>query len=145
MKINNLILILTILLSFNGIVSAKVFEDQFGRIINAELISHTGAEGENVTIKKSGKKIVVKVALFSEKDQKFIRGWMKETPPTLDYNFRVEVAKKEIQSKPSANPFEKSSSGKTAFLMRLTNLTRQPVNGLRVEYRAYMKDYGGGR
>lgn len=133
------------MLSFNGIVSAKVFEDQFGRIINAELISHTGAEGENVTIKKSGKKIVVKVALFSEKDQKFIRGWMKETPPTLDYNFRVEVAKKEIQSKPSANPFEKSSSGKTAFLMRLTNLTRQPVNGLRVEYRAYMKDYGGGR
>ena len=28
--------------------------------------------------------------------------------------------------------------------MRLTNLTRQPVSGLRVEYRAYMKDYGGG-
>ncbi|HAA88817.1 MAG TPA: hypothetical protein DCE22_11205 [Verrucomicrobiales bacterium] len=112
--------------------------------MNAELVSHTGAEGENVTIKKSGKDMVVKVALFSEKDQKFIREWMKKTPPTLDYNFRVEVAKKEIQSKPSANPFEKSSTGKTAFLMRLTNLTRQPVSGLRVEYRAYMKDYGGG-
>ena len=145
MKINNLVLIFTILLSLGGIASAKVFEDQFGRIINAELISHTGAEGENVTIKKSDKKIVVKVALFSEKDQKFIRGWMKETPPTLDYNFRVEVAKKEIKAKPSANPFEKSSTGKTSYLMRLTNLTRQTVSGLRVEYRAYMKDYGGGR
>jgi hypothetical protein len=58
--------------------------------------------------------------------------------------FRVEVAKKEIQAKPSANPFEKSSTEKTAFLMRVTNLTRQPVSGLRVAYRAYMKDYGGG-
>ena len=145
MKISSLVLICTIFSSLVGIVSAKVFEDQFGRIMNAELISHTGAEGENITIKKSGKKIVVKVALFSEKDQKFIRGWMKETPPTLDYNFRVEVAKKEIQAKSSANPFEKSSAEKTAFLMRLTNLTRQPVSGLRVEYRAYMKDYGGGR
>lgn len=144
MKINNLVLIFTILVSLGGIVSAKVFEDQFGRIINAELISHTGAEGENVTIKKSDKKIVVKVALFSEKDQKFIRGWMKETPPSLDYNFRVEIAKKEIQAKPSVNPFEKSSTEKTAFLMRVTNLTRQSVSGLRVEYRAYMKDYGGG-
>ena len=144
MKINNLVIICTILVSLGSIVSAKVFEDQFGRIINAELISHTGEEGENVTIKKSDKKIVVKVALFSEKDQKFIRGWMKETPPSLDYNFRVEVAKKEIQAKPSANPFEKSSAEKTAFLMRVTNLTRQPVSGLRVEYRAYMKDYGGG-
>jgi len=144
MNIKKLVLIVTLFLSFSGFVSAKVFEDQFGRIINAELISHTGAEGENVTIKKSGKDMVVKVALFSEKDQKFIREWMKKTPPTLDYNFRVEVAKKEIEAKPSANPFEKSSGGKTAFLMRLTNLTRQTVSGLRVEYRAYMKDYGGG-
>ncbi len=144
MRIKNIVLIFTVFVSISGFVSAKVFEDQFGRIMNAELVSHTGAEGENVTIKKSGKDMVVKVALFSEKDQKFIREWMKKTPPTLDYNFRVEVAKKEIQSKPSANPFEKSSTGKTAFLMRLTNLTRQPVSGLRVEYRAYMKDYGGG-
>ena len=144
MRIKNIVLTFTLLLSITGFISAKVFEDQFGRIMNAELVSHTGAEGENVTIKKSGKDMVVKVALFSEKDQKFIREWMKKTPPTLDYNFRVEVAKKEIQSKPSANPFEKSSTGKTAFLMRLTNLTRQPVSGLRVEYRAYMKDYGGG-
>ena len=103
MRVKNLVLTFTLLLSITGFVSAKVFEDQFGRIMNAELVSHTGAEGENVTIKKSGKDMVVKVALFSEKDQKFIREWMKKTPPTLDYNFRVEVAKKEIQSKKILN------------------------------------------
>ena len=144
MKVNNLVLIISILVPFCGAVSAKVFEDQFGRIINAELVSHTGAEGESVTIKKSGKNIVVKVVLFSEKDQKFIRGWMEKTPPTVDYNFRVDIAKKEIKAKPSANPFEKSSEKSTAYLIRLTNLIRYPVSGLRVEYRAYMKDYGGG-
>jgi len=144
MKINNLVLIISILVPFCGAVSAKVFEDQFGRIINAELVSHTGAGGESITIKKSGKNLVVKVSLFSEKDQKFIRGWMKETPPTVNYNFRVDIAKKEIQAKPSANPFEKSTEKSTAYLIRLTNLIRYPVSGLRVEYRAYMKDYGGG-
>ena len=51
-------------ISANITLSARVFEDQFGRIINAELISHTGNESENVTIKKSGKKMVVKVSLF---------------------------------------------------------------------------------
>ena len=56
MKISSLVLICTIFSSLVGIVSAKVFEDQFGRIMNAELVSHTGAEGENITIKKSGKK-----------------------------------------------------------------------------------------
>ena len=121
---------------------ARVFEDQFGRIINAELVSHTGNESENVTIKKSGKKMVVKISLFSEKDQKFIREWMTKIPPSLDYNFRVDVAKKEIENKPGSSPFNKSDDKEVAYLMRLTNLTRQPVSGLRVEYRAYMKNYG---
>lgn len=131
-------------ISANITLNARVFEDQFGRIINAELVSHTGNESENVTIKKSGKKMVVKVSLFSEKDQKFIREWMTKIPPTLDYNFRVEVAKKEIENKPGTNPFKKSDDKEVAYLMRLTNLTRQPVSGLRVEYRAYMKNYGSG-
>ena len=127
-----------------GSLFARVFEDQFGRIINAELVSHTGNDSENVTIKKSGKKMVVKISLFSEKDQKFIREWMTKIPPTLDYNFRVDVAKKEIENKPGSSPFNKSDDKQVAYLMRLTNLTRQPVSGLRVEYRAYMKNYGSG-
>ena len=142
-----IILLTALLITFpvaQSTLIARVFEDQFGRIINAELVSHTGNESENVTIKKSGKNMVVKVSLFSEKDQKFIRDWMTKTPPSLDYNFRVQVAKKDIENKPGGSPFEKSDDKRVAYLMRLTNLTRQPVSGLRVEYRAYMKDYGGG-
>ena len=142
MKNYFLAILLASYISAAGTLSARVFEDQFGRIINAELVSHTGDESENVTIKKSGKKMVVKVSLFSEKDQKFIREWMTKIPPTLDYNFRVEVAKKEIENKPGSSPFNKSDDKEVAYLMRLTNLTRQPVSGLRVEYRAYMKNYG---
>ena len=144
MKNYFLAILLVSYISASSTLSARVFEDQFGRIINAELLSHTGNESENVTIKKSGKKMVVKVSLFSEKDQKFIREWMTKIPPTLDYNFRVEVAKKEIEGKSSASPFSKPDDNKVAYLMRLTNLTRQPVSGLRVEYRAYMKNYTGG-
>ena len=103
-----IILLTALLITFpvaQSTLMARVFEDQFGRIINAELVSHTGNESENVTIKKSGKKMVVKVSLFSEKDQKFIRDWMTKTPPSLDYNFRVQVAKKDIENKPGGSPF----------------------------------------
>jgi len=80
-------------LSLSGI-EAKQFEDKFGRVMVAELVSHTGADGNIVKIEKDGKKMDVKIDVFSEKDQQFIRDWMKKTPPTLAYAFRVEAEKK---------------------------------------------------
>ena len=51
MKNYFLAILLASYISAAGTLSARVFEDQFGRIINAELVSHTGDESENVTIK----------------------------------------------------------------------------------------------
>lgn len=123
---------------------SRDFEDKFGRVINAELVSHAGAKGETVKIRKGGKEMNVKVSLFSEKDQQFIREWMKETPPTVDYSFRVAVERKEPK------PAEPAGAGEAAlrnaptvetFDLKLTNLTRATVSGLKVEYRLYYKDY----
>ena len=74
--------------------AARVFEDKYGRIINAQLVSHSGPAADRIKINKGGKEMNVKVDVFSKKDQEFIRSWMKSTPPTLDYAFRIETAKK---------------------------------------------------
>ena len=116
-------------------VSAREFEDKFGRVINADLISHTGMKAGLVTIKKDGKELQVKVAAFSEEDQRFIFAWMKKTPPTIKYEFRVDAEKKSVKSE--ANPDEDHQR----FDIKLTSLTRQPVAGLKIEYRVYMLDY----
>lgn len=136
---------------------AREFEDKFGRMINAELVAHTGIDGELVTIDKGGKQMRVKVALFSQKDQQFIREWMKQTPPSIDYSFRVAAVRKEAAApEPEAAPegdvgeagreaFARARAGASAaselYEIVVTNLTRQTVRGLKVKYRLYMMDY----
>jgi len=115
---------------------AKQFEDKFGRVMIAELVSHTGAEADLVKIEKSGKKMDVKIDVFSEKDQQFIRDWMKKTPPTLDYAFRIQaVKKKQSEVKGSRSYFSSSKTEVYVYEITITNLTRQPVSDLRIEHR----------
>ena len=104
-------------LSLSGI-EAKQFEDKFGRVMVAELVSHTGADGNIVKIDKGGKKMDVKIDVFSEKDQQFIRDWMKNTPPTLDYAFRVQAVKKKLSETKGSRSWY---SGKTEVYIHLIN------------------------
>ena len=102
-----IILLTALLITFpvaQSTLMARVFEDQFGRIINAELVSHTGNESENVTIKKSGKKMVVKVSLFSEKDQKFIRDWILKLLHHLTTTLEFKSPKKILKTSPVVVP-----------------------------------------
>jgi hypothetical protein len=113
---------------------AREFEDQFGRTIEADLVSHTGVTSDTVTLKMGGKQMAVKVAQFSQKDQAFIRDWMGKTAPTIDYNFRITPKLVKVPAEGDAMPGEK-------FELQITNLSRAAVSGLSVEYRLYMKDY----
>ena len=120
---------------------AKQFEDKFGRIMVAELVSHTGADANIVKIDKSGKKMDVKIDIFSEKDQLFIRDWMKSTPPTLDYSFRIQaVKKKQSEVKGSRSYYSSSKTEIYLYEITVTNLTRQPVSDLRIEHRTVSQD-----
>ena len=84
----------------------------------------------------------VKVDVFSKKDQEFIRSWMKSTPPTLDYAFRIDASKKK-QSEDKGERTYYSSSGTEVYVyeVTITNLTRDPVGDLRVDYRTVSQGY----
>ena len=47
--------------------AARVFEDKYGRIINAQLVSHSGPAADRIKINKGGKEMNVKVDVFSKK------------------------------------------------------------------------------
>tara|TARA_S200000501_G_scaffold370010_1_gene410451 strand:- start:84 stop:827 length:744 start_codon:yes stop_codon:yes gene_type:complete len=147
-KIKNMCFILLVISISQSKVLSRTFEDQFGRTIKADLISHTGISSNEVKISKDGKQLNVKISLFSEKDQKFIRNWMKETPPMIDYVFRIEATLKQLGSfKSKSNSIYSSTSrSKTktnAYEINLTNLTRQAVKDLRLEYRVVKEGRSG--
>ena len=147
-KIKNMCFILLVISIFQSKVLSRTFEDQFGRTIKADLISHTGISSNEVKISKDGKQLNVKISLFSEKDQKFIRNWMKKTPPMIDYVFRIEATLKQLGSfKSKSNSIYSSTSrSKTktnAYEINLTNLTRQTVKDLRLEYRVVKEGRSG--
>ena len=147
-KIKNMCFILLVISISQSKVLSRTFEDQFGRTIKADLISHTGISSNEVKISKDGKQLNVKISLFSEKDQKFIRNWMKKTPPMIDYVFRIEATLKQLGSfKSKSNSIYSSTSrSKTktnAYEINLTNLTRQTVKDLRLEYRVVKEGRSG--
>ena len=63
--------------------AGRQFEDQFGRTIEAELVSHWGAGNGLVKIDKAGKILTVKLETFSEKNQKELVEWMNSNPRLL--------------------------------------------------------------
>jgi hypothetical protein len=108
-----------------GHAELREFEDKFGRIIRAELVSHKGSEGDTITIKKAdGKSFEVKIDLFSEKDRVLLREWMKKVPATVSYGFRFEVAKQKA-----------SASASFSYDLKITNLSRDTVEGLTLKVR----------
>jgi hypothetical protein len=129
-------------------VLARAFEDQFGRTMEADLISHTGINSDIIKISMGGKQLDVEINLFSDKDQNFIRNWMKETPPKINYAFRVEATLKQLGTVPKKTSSSRSSSSRTktktnVYEIHLTNLTRQTVRDLRLEYRIVKEGRSG--
>lgn len=127
-------------LALSAACGAREFEDQFGRMIVAELVSHTGEDAEMVTIDRGGKEFEVKVSIFSAKDQEFIRDWMKSTSPKINYAFRIETTKKKLSETRSGSGRRRGRTKiqQYTYEIKITSLCRQPVKDLSVEYHAYM-------
>jgi len=121
---------------FISSTTGRLFEDKYGRVMDAQLISHPGPSADHIKIDKAGKEMEVKIEVFSEKDQQFIRDWMKSTPPTVDYAFRVDaVKKKQSDIKGERSYYSSSKTQVYVYEITVTNLTRQPVGNLRIDYR----------
>ncbi|MGI9240258.1 MAG: hypothetical protein ACR2RV_05625 [Verrucomicrobiales bacterium] len=123
----------------------RELEDKFGRIVSGELISHKGATAEKVKVKIKGKVHDIPVDKFCDRDQKVIRAWMKETPPTINYSFDVEALKKKQSTVRQRNYYYNSGnkSDMYVFEVEVTNTSTEPVSDLKIVYQAVLEDKVG--
>ena len=67
----------------------------------------------------------VDINLFAEGDREYIRKWMDETTPTLDYHFRYEVKTEKIDStRNKIDSYKTVGASTTAYEVKMTNLSR---------------------
>ena len=107
---------------------ARTFEDRYGREIEAKLIAHTGIASDEVTIATSGREMRVSISIFSDRDQRYIRDWMVQTPASVDYAFNVGTKRVGTVRDYMGARYE----------IEVANLSRHLVSDISIVYRAYM-------
>ena len=127
---------------FSMALQARTFTDSNGKVIEADLISHSGGK---VKIKRAdGKEFDVDPSVFSKVDQEFIKGWMKKTPEFIDYNLHVEIDKKKLDGDFTDHDYKRVKNEQWYFLLEVTNRSQQTVSNLKIEYRILYTDAARG-
>lgn len=110
-------------------VMAREFTDRDGRKMEAELVSHAGADSPLIKIRRDGREFTVEIARFSPEDQEFIREWMKSTPPADAVG--IKATRKNV------------GGGKFLYELELQNLGDAPLGKMHAEYIVYMENSAG--
>lgn len=110
-----------------------------GQEIEAKLISATG---ENVTIERvgDGRQFVVPIANLDNYTGERVRQWMEQVPGAVEFNFSVSATKTLIDSNTFMTGGRDLKTAEWSYRVRLTNLTRNLLNGAQLEYRIVFDD-----
>ncbi len=109
----------------------RVLVDKKGRVIEATLVSHPGADSGKITISKDGKEFTVDVSTFREEEQKRLRQWIAETPPSVRYELDLSATK------------TKTDKHEYAYRIAVRNNGKTPLSNFKILYRVYMENSAG--
>ncbi len=142
---------MAILVVSTGIAEARLFTDDQGRMVEAELLGFTGV---NVVLKRNGQAVQWPLAKLSVADQKFVKEWLVESPSSPQV--RVNVWEREgignqglFEAKnvgleiPKNIPMLKSTEEKAKYRyydLDLSNLGQVDARNLHVSYVIYVID-----
>lgn len=142
---------LLVFLSSSGIASARLFTDDQGRQVEAELL---GVTGTNVVLERNGQAVQWPLAKLSAEDQAFVKNWLRESPSNP--KVRVVVWDREgigseglFDSKdtgpgiPKNIPMLKSTEEKAKYRyydLDLSNLGQVDARDLHLSYVVYVID-----
>jgi len=115
-----------------------------GKTMRMELVGH---KGENHLILKNadGRQMDgVKMSVFSESDQAYIRKWMAKVPPTIKYSFKfTEEQKKLSGTSDNVGGCKNVRKNSMAYVVKMTNMSRDTVPGpLTLNYYVFMDNEG---
>jgi len=120
------------------------FTSMTGKTMRMELVGH---KGENHLILKNadGRQMDgVKMSVFSESDQAYIRKWMAKVPPTIKYSFKfTEEQKKLSGTSDNVGGCKNVRKNSMAYVVKMTNMSRDTVPGpLTLNYYVFMDNEG---
>lgn len=121
---------------------ARVFTSSNGQTMDAELVSHRG--GKIKLRRADGREFEVAPNVFSTDDQLFIKEWMDKNPETVNYAFRLSADKEKTEGRTQDLGYKRVKNEKWAFRMKITNLSRDTVNNLKVKYRMFYTNEADG-
>jgi hypothetical protein len=110
-----------------------------GQEIEAKLISGTG---ENVTIERigDGRQFIVPLANLDNYSNERVRQWMDQGPGAVAFNFSVSATKTLLDSNTFMTAGRDLKSAEWSYRVKVTNLTRNVLNGAQLEYRIVFDD-----
>ena len=142
------ILIVALVVSAAGNLPAELrsFTSTSGETMQMELIGHKITEDSLILKTEDGRELTgVDINLFAEGDREYIRKWMDETTPTLDYHFRYEVKTEKIDStRNKIDSYKTVGASTTAYEVKMTNLSRDTVGPLKVAYVFFVDNFVDG-
>ena len=115
----------------------REFRSSDGKSISAKLLYHKGSGSVTMEL-ANGKKVKVPILRFSEDDQKYLNDWVKANPPKIKYAFKYEVDTERDTIKRAGGYYDRSKSGKHAYNVTITNMSRDTVTDMVVKYQMYM-------
>lgn len=133
--------IFLILFGFSHLASSQQlrdFSNTSGKVIKAAIVSATDTD---VTLQmENGRTITGGISFFSKKDQAYIRTWLKENPPKLEYEFDIVATKSREDRKRSTEGNTIVTYETWLYKLKIENRTKpvQELSGLNLEYNIVM-------
>ncbi len=115
----------------------RKFTNTSGKEIIAEVVS---GKGDLVQLRMDGRTIKTRIDAFSAADQEYLRKWIKDNPPKIDYHFDIDIDKKKLERNLQDVGYKKYKNDVYAYRVTITNRTRETVSGLKAKYRAFKED-----
>lgn len=120
----------------------RAFTNDNGTVIQAELVSHQGGK---VTLKRAdGKEFSVSPSIFSAEDEGYIAEWIKITPATQNYNFKITAEKKKVEGITRNFGYKRVKNETWSYLISITNNSQDPVSKLTINYRVFYTNSADG-
>ena len=126
-----------------------IFTDAQGRAIEARILSFDPVKGKAEIERKDGMRVWVEPSLFSGDDQQYVKEWIAAYRVLSEDCLRVSFDKRTMGSFKQGMKDDDSSvpmkGDIICYDITLRNRSKQPIRGLKVEYRYFINVIGSGQ
>ncbi len=120
----------------------RIFTDTQGRAIEAKVVDFDDRKGQVKIERADGKRVWAPPEIFAQDDQAYIQEWIKANRILSKKNLRVSLDKERGERHGGRESL--SEEEEVYFEVEFYNRTKEPIEGVRVEYKYFIEGHRGG-